>query len=80
MAASGHGVADARTAVLRRLARTGMGRDHRAGLHEPRQRAAGHAVTGLRRFAARKQAGEQRPAHAPGRRPLSEGLSLKPGP
>ena len=41
----GERVADARAPLLRRLARAQVGRDHRAGLHEPRQRAAGDAVT-----------------------------------
>ena len=72
VAASGHGVADARAPLLRRLARAQVGRDHRAGLHESRQRAAGHALTRLRRFPAREQAGEQRPAHAPGGGSLSD--------
>ena len=35
----GDGMADAGAPLLRRLARAQVGRDHRAGLHEPRQRA-----------------------------------------
>ena len=39
----------AQAAVLRRLARPQLGRDHRAGLREPRQRAARDALVGLGR-------------------------------
>ena len=65
-----------RAAVLRRLARAQLGRDHRAGLHEPRQRAARACVHAASTApASTPQAGEQRAAHAPRRRPLPDTLN-----
>ena len=43
---------------------------------EPRQRAARHALTRLRRLPSEPAAGEQRPAHAPRDRPLPDRLPL----
>ena len=68
-----------RAPVLRRLARAQLGRDHRAGLHEPRQRAARHALTRLRGLPAGVEAGKQRAAHAPCRGSLSDGLDATDG-